>query len=158
MCLTLCGVRTFEQGKRGTMRDRQRRKKKKVFCCDVWRAGLKWHSTHLPFVSPSLCRLCVRSRCWGGLGEGSGERSAVSVPASWAESGLILQGLPLLWQVLPHLPSSQSPSADTHRSVRLRISLLQPNAGIECISPAIKYLLYFMQNLLNYLYWHSFWG
>lgn len=145
MRLTLCGVHTFEQGKRGTMRHRQRRKKEKkkknVLCCDVWRAGLKWHSTHFPFVSPSLCCLCVRSRCWGGLGEGSGERSAVSVPASRAQSGLVLQGLPLLWQVLPHLPPSQSPSADTHRSVRPRISLPLPSVGIECISPAIKHLL-----------------
>ena len=41
-----------------------------MLCCDVWRAGLKWHSTHLPFVSPSLCCLCVRvlqmlGRTWG---------------------------------------------------------------------------------------------
>lgn len=103
------------------MTDRQPTKK---LCCDVWRTSLKWHSTHLPFVSPpppspqpSLCCLCVCSRCWGGRGEISSKHSATTIPGSWAVSGLVLQRLPLLWQVLPHLPSPESPSADTHRSV-----------------------------------------
>lgn len=52
------------RGERGTMRDRQKGKgkKRKACCRDVWGAGLKWHSTHLPFVSPSLCVLQMLGR------------------------------------------------------------------------------------------------
>lgn len=107
----------------------------------MWRGGLKWHSTHLQFVSPSLCCLCVCSRCWGGPGKGSGEHSAASVPASRAQPGLILQGLPLLWQVLPHLSSSQSSSADTHRSVYVQGYHFPGQVQAHCISLTMKHLL-----------------
>ena len=130
----------MRDNERRDRRERGGKKKKKRMCCDVWRG---WFEVALntPSICLSLLVLSLRSRCWGGLGEGSGEHSAVSVPASRAEPGLLLQGLPLLWQVLPHLPSSQSPSADTHRSVHPKISILR---CIDCISPAIKHLLYFM--------------
>lgn len=53
--------------------DSRQRGKKNELCCDVWRAGLKWHSTHLPFVSlslslspvPSLGFLQMSERTWG---------------------------------------------------------------------------------------------
>lgn len=81
MRLTLCGVRTFEQG---TLTDRQRRKRgESMLCYDVWRAGFEV-ALNTPFhlCLPPFAVFGVRSRCRGGLREGCGERSAVAVPAS----------------------------------------------------------------------------
>lgn len=94
-------------------------------------------------------------RCWGGPGEGSGEHSALSAPASWAQPGFVLQGLPLLWKVLPHLPSPEGPPADTHRSVR-------PSSHVLNIHPELlqQFIIYWSScNIYTpYLYWHSYWS
>lgn len=122
------------------MKEKKRKeRRKKVCCCHtcvcIWVgegvAGWKWHSAHLPCV--------FLRRCRGGRGrQGGRERPAGAAPAApRAQPGLVLQGLPLLRQVLPHLPPPQGPPADTHRSV---------SGSALATSPPMKHLSSLMQN------------
>lgn len=86
MRLTLCAVRTFEQGKTRDNERQTEEKGKKKTCCVVMcgGAGLKWHSTHLPFVSPSLCVLQMLGRTWGRRWGAFSRLCPSIVSAAWA--------------------------------------------------------------------------
>ncbi len=112
-CVWLCvaladlGGQSWKNGEQQKKRDGKKA---------LWRAaGLKWNRT--------VCELCLSLvLCFLDVGEEMAKpASAVQPPhysAPGAECGFKHEGLPLLWQIFPHLPPSEGPSKNTYRWVR----------------------------------------
>ena len=121
-CLTLCGVGRFGWQKGGRQRIGERGKKNPPplffsFTHCWFEVTLNTHfvSLHLSTPPPNTSLPLCCYRCGRRPDKERRGRAAPHTPAQGARRGLGHEGLPLLWEELPHLPPPEGPSEDTHR-------------------------------------------